>query len=136
MCPPVMPSRPMQCPAVLPRSLTKKRATSCGPTTWRLFWRKRWKPFCGAACSTLGREIFMTPIYWRLRSPLIRSCLRKLCERHPGTEAPRNRLRMCRVSGTDCGCAGYPAFDPAKPRVVRHVEQIPETVQLRAEHHL
>ena len=100
---------PMRYPTALPRSLTKKRVTSCGPITWRPFWRKRWRPSCGAVCSIPAREIFMTLTYWRLRSPSTGPCSRRLCVRPPGTGAPQSRSRMCRAfcvrSGRARSCA-------------------------------
>lgn len=71
-----------------------EKPTSCGHITSKLSWRKKWRPSCGAACSTPVPEIFMMPIYWLQRRILIKQYLKMHYRQQPITVIRLDRSRM------------------------------------------
>ncbi len=55
----------------------EEKPMSCGRTTSKPSWQRKWRPSCGAACSTPDRETFTMRTYWQPRRNLIRLCLSK-----------------------------------------------------------
>ena len=69
--------RPTRCSTSFLKFSMMKNPTNCGHTTSKPLWRRRWKPFCGVACSIPAPEIFTMRTFWQPHRNLIRLCLPK-----------------------------------------------------------
>ena len=70
----VMLSLPMRYSTSFLKFSMTKSPTSCGHTTLKPSWRRRWKPSCGGVCLTPVPEIFTMRTYWRPHRNLTRPC--------------------------------------------------------------